>query len=1229
MRKKITERFFPIILAIILSFNNIAFAAAGTTLTEEDKCLHEKSETVEDEKNTSLPPDSKTQNSVKEIPEKRNSIKALEDFYIKSVDFEGITYGEYSGFDNAGTATLFLSKNNRPIHEVITPTVFKSDGAMEFQYMGTSDDPYSVFGRDQIKISLYGNLFSHHALMQSHDKNPSYFRRGNTFLEKVKIVHAGETIYDDKIMVTLLHDQGATLDHLTTSPKFEIKKDEYFYFASYSLFEKGSGYYWKEASNHGISLQDSNAIFPKITVEDGESSLERHTNATAQLPKHVKELPGKSYIQASYPKENMWMIFASDTAFLDNTPPGTPRISKSVLAEWSDRDVSITIDGSEDLESGIDRYEYKLGTGAWQTYTTPFVLTSTQTITARAINGAGSASAEASSTVQIDKVVPIINSVTGNAAAWQSGPVTLSINATFGTSGAAAQAYSFDGGSTWQNSKTKTFSSNQTVSILARSTAGKISSQRTEIIDKIDTSPPAAPVITKNPLEEWSDKDVVFTVTGGEDVQSGIARYEYKLDSGTWQEYKTPVTVKSSAEVAARTINGAGSSSTEATSSVKIDRTPPTAPTIVKVPGGIWNNNDVTFTVEGSTDNESDIAGYEYKLGIGAWQKYSTPVKVTSGTEVKARAINKAGSFSPEAAASIKIDRTPPAAPNITKTPDGVWSNTDVTFTVDSSIDAESGVAKYEYKLGDGQWQEYTSPVKVEAGVEVLARAINGAGSFSTETAVSIKIDSTPPTTPTITKTPDVEYSNTDVEFAIGGSEDDESGIAKYEYKLDEGEWNEYKTPVIATSTQMITTRASNGAALLSAEASKTAKIDKTIPTITKIEGNPSEWTTDDATLKIEAEFGLSGIPEAAYSFDGGVTWQNSAESTFSKNQNVDIAVRNVAGTISAIKTQVINRIDKNPPVPPKDDPAAIPPEFEDGETVEPDDKELSWSPSPTVIETQSGALSGIAMFQHKVEPVIPQATRLLPTFKSRSIILGEWIDTLEGNVAVEGEGVYKVEIRSVSNAGQPSEISQYIVKNDYTPPQLEYVAGVNTISVTASDNLSGVATIVCEHGTTTEGTVICPVAPRSMHEYTITDNAGNVTEAPIAAHVNTGGGDYDDGSTGTIIPPPNVPETLEPIKPLPPHNKPVPKPKPTPTPTIPPEEPTSSLPEEIPIVNPPSQKPVNQENNSPSFWEMLQQAITQFILFLYNSPLTFLILMLIVAYLQARVTREKIKQGV
>ncbi len=74
----------------------------------------------------------------------------------------------------------------------------------------------------------------------------------------------------------------------------------------------------------------------------------------------------------------------------------------------------------------------------------------------------------------VDKTLPTINSVTGVPENWTSESITLTINASDET-GLAYNAYSFDGGATWQAENTKTFNTSiENLSIKVKDAVGNI-----------------------------------------------------------------------------------------------------------------------------------------------------------------------------------------------------------------------------------------------------------------------------------------------------------------------------------------------------------------------------------------------------------------------------------------------------------------------------------------------------------------------------------------------------------------------------------------------------------------------------------------------------------------------------------------------------------------------------------------------------------------------------------
>jgi glycerophosphoryl diester phosphodiesterase len=96
----------------------------------------------------------------------------------------------------------------------------------------------------------------------------------------------------------------------------------------------------------------------------------------------------------------------------------------------------------------------------------------------------------------------------------------------------------------------------------------------------------------------------------------------------------------------------------------------------------------------------------------------------------------------------ITIQISDKTAPETTVSPiEDRWHNTDVVLTLEAS-DAESGVAKTEYKVNEGDWLTYNKEIKIDGeGInKVQYRSIDHAGNVEETKSVDVKIDKSEPT---------------------------------------------------------------------------------------------------------------------------------------------------------------------------------------------------------------------------------------------------------------------------------------------------------------------------------------------------------------------------------------------------------------------------------------------------------------------------------------------------
>jgi regulation of enolase protein 1 (concanavalin A-like superfamily) len=240
-----------------------------------------------------------------------------------------------------------------------------------------------------------------------------------------------------------------------------------------------------------------------------------------------------------------------------------------------------------------------------------------------------------------------------------------------------------------------------------------------------------------------------FTLDAEDD--GSVASTSYRIDGGAWTTYAGEVELGDGEHtVEYRSTDGAGNVEDVRSSQVKVDTvTPATGATQEKAPNGVR-------VVLDATDATSGVAGTEIKVDQGAWKAYTAPVVVTGAGDhtVRFRSTDKAGNVEEEQSLAITVDG-PPAdttAPVTTVQTDPAspgsagWFTTAPRVTL-SATDAGSGVARTEYRIGNGAWTAYTAPFAITTqGRQVLeVRSVDEAGNVETAQSKEIAVDTGEP----------------------------------------------------------------------------------------------------------------------------------------------------------------------------------------------------------------------------------------------------------------------------------------------------------------------------------------------------------------------------------------------------------------------------------------------------------------------------------------------------
>jgi hypothetical protein len=353
-------------------------------------------------------------------------------------------------------------------------------------------------------------------------------------------------------------------------------------------------------------------------------------------------------------------------------------------------------------------------------------------------------------------------------------PVTFTAEASDRYSGIASLAWqqSADGGATWTtvgSGLTQAVASQgeTLVRVSATDVAGNVSAWSD--VDagstaRIDTGSPT--LTAGGGSTAWqSVASVAVTATPSDTTSSVTVHRATSIDDGvTWSAWSAGATATVTAEgqtlVKFRATDAAGNQAehgpTSATT-VRIDRTAPSAPTVIGGSSAWQQVASVTVTGSGSSDPRGPVT-YEHRTSTDGttWSApaagASVAISAQGTTFVQLRAIDAVGNAtvwapaSGTAAGTVRIDRTPPATPTISGVASGWVAATSVTAVASSSEDL-SGLAAWQSETstdgatwGDAQAGDWRT-VTTEGATHVRFRAQNGAGAWSDWATMPVRID--------------------------------------------------------------------------------------------------------------------------------------------------------------------------------------------------------------------------------------------------------------------------------------------------------------------------------------------------------------------------------------------------------------------------------------------------------------------------------------------------------
>lgn len=361
-------------------------------------------------------------------------------------------------------------------------------------------------------------------------------------------------------------------------------------------------------------------------------------------------------------------------------------------------------------------YSYnKDGTG-WETVTEEtkeITFTQNGYLIARVSDGVNKLDSVALNVQQIDTDMPTCQIKVANSGSWKTSKV-LTITATDGTSGVYGikkpNALTYTAGS----STTYTATESGLYTAIVMDNAGRTSNCFVNV-SRIDATPPRNVVVAV----QSRTADTITVEASASDNESGIAKYEYKIDTGSYinggstNTYAFLGANPGSHQIRVRVTNGVGLVTESAILNVAVIEA--TAPTL-EVSTEDWaKNKEVTIIFPPRQSSYS----YQYRKNSGSWITVSSGVtevvEFTANGTVDARVLVAGiAPESPESLSVTKIDNTAPAVPTYlayftsggASYTSGTWTRSEV-YTRVSTSDSGSGVQTIQYSMDQVNWQNF------------------------------------------------------------------------------------------------------------------------------------------------------------------------------------------------------------------------------------------------------------------------------------------------------------------------------------------------------------------------------------------------------------------------------------------------------------------------------------------------------------------------------------------
>lgn len=461
---------------------------------------------------------------------------------------------------------------------------------------------------------------------------------------------------------------------------------------------------------------------------------------------------------------------------IDTTNPVVGAMTPNTTA-WTNKDVKVTVSAS-DGQSGLDGKPYSYDGGANFVGSNEYVMTDNGTLKVIVRDKVGNSASQSIKVTNIDKGAPSFTSLSRSTTSWTNKDVTINVSGLDSLSGLAKDAYSFNGGNSYQSSNSFVVGSNQKLVVAIRDVAGNVTTKEV-VVDNIDKDNPNISSFAADNTA-WTNKNVTVRVNAS-DATSGLNNLPYSFDGGATYQDSPAFVVGENATYSVIVRDKAGNTSGKSVTVGNIDRVNPVIAG-VDCGDGKWSNKDVTINISAS-DALSGLNDTAYSFDGGLSYLASSSFNASQNGDYFLVVRDKAGNTAKKTVHISNIDKK---QPNISRfSPDDTeWTNQNVVLKVRAS-DSESGLQVNAYSYDNKASYCDRNSLEVAKNGTYSVNVIDNAGNVASMNYEVKNIDKDPPIITSITKSCE-DWTEDEVVVTINAS-DSASGLAANAYSFDGG----------------------------------------------------------------------------------------------------------------------------------------------------------------------------------------------------------------------------------------------------------------------------------------------------------------------------------------------------------------------------------------------------------------------------------------------------------